>query len=117
MAQILPPELWLEVFEWATHNPLLNVSLSHSPFQPAPFREKIQQVDNLDVRLTISLVCRQWRLWVARSLFSDINIKDRSSASGLRKALEKPTIADGYYSHHGEMVCCFFFLLQGLQLV
>lgn len=104
MAQILPPELWLQVFDWATHNALLNVTQSHSPFQPAPFRNKILQVDpNLNVRLTISLVCRQWRLWVVRSLFSDISIKDRSSASSLKKALERPTIADGY---HGEMVCC-----------
>jgi hypothetical protein len=100
----IPPELWLEVFEWATYNPLLNVTQSHSPFQPAPFRDKNPD-PNLNVRLTISLVCRQWRLWVVRSLFSDIKIKDRSSAIGLRKTLERPTTANGYY---GEMVCCFF---------
>ena len=41
-----------------------------------------------------------------RSLFSDIKIKDRSSAIDLRKILETPTTADagGCY---GEMVCCF----------
>ena len=100
----IPPELWLEVFEWATYNPLLNVIQSHSSFQPAPFRDKIPD-PNLNVRLTISLVCRQWRLWVVRSLFSDIKIKDHNSAIGLRKTLEKPTTGttDGCY---GEMVCC-----------
>lgn len=98
----IPPELWLEVFEWATYNPLLNVTQSHSPFQPAPFRDKVPD-PNLNVRLTISLVCRQWRLWVARSLFSDIKIKDHRSATGLRKTLEKSNAANGCY---GEMVCC-----------
>ena len=39
-----------------------------------------------------------------RSLFSDIKIKDLSSAIGLKKALEKPTAADGCY---GEMVCWY----------
>jgi hypothetical protein len=38
-----------------------------------------------------------------RSLFSDIKIKDRSSAIGLRKTLKKPTTSGGCY---GEMVCC-----------
>ena len=97
----IPPEIWLEVFEWATYNPLLSVTQSHLPFQPAPFRDKIPD-PNLNVRLTISLVCRQWRLWVVRSLFSDIKIKDRSSAIGLKKTLERPTTADRCY---GEMVC------------
>ena len=97
----LPPELWLEVLEWATYNPLLNVAQSHLPFQPAPFRDRVSD-PNLNVRAAISLVCRQWRLWVVRSLFSDIRIKDRNSAIGLRKALEKSTTADGCY---GEMVC------------
>lgn len=107
MAQTLPAELWLEVFEWATYNPLLDVTQSHSPFQPDPLvRDKILQVDlNFNVRLTFSLVCRQWRLWVLRSLFSDINIKNCSSAGGLRQALERPAIVDGYY---GEMVCRFY---------
>src|SRR6266446_6405057 len=89
MMHILPPELWLQVFEWATYNPLLNVTQIHSPFQPAPFHDNTPD-PNLNVRLTISLVCRQWRLWVMRSLFSDIKIKDLSSAIGLRKALENP---------------------------
>ncbi|KAF8808002.1 hypothetical protein BYT27DRAFT_7097538 [Phlegmacium glaucopus] len=97
MAQILPPELWLEVFEWATHNPLLNVTKSPAPFQPISFHDNIRSDPNLNVRLTISLVCRQWKRWAARSLYSDIKIQG-DSASGLRKAL---TTADGYY---GEMV-------------
>ena len=104
----IPPELWLEVFEWATYNPLLNIAQSHSPFQPAPFRDSEFFFDpNLNVRLTISLVCRQWRLWVIRSLFSDIKIKDRSSAIDLRKILETPTTADADGGCYGEMVCCF----------
>ena len=41
---------------------------------------------------------------MVRSLFSAIKIEDRSSAIGLRKTLERPTTANGYY---GEMVCCF----------
>jgi len=102
MAQILPPELWLEVFEWATHNPLLNLTQNHTPFQPNFFYDNIRDPD-LNVRLTISLVCRQWRQWAARSLYSDIEIKD-NSANGLRKALERLTTVDGYY---GQMVRCF----------
>jgi hypothetical protein len=102
-AMHIPPELWLEIFEWATYNPLLNVTESHLPFQPAPFRDKNPDT-NLNVRLTISLVCKQWRLWVVRSLFSDIKIKDRSSAIGLRKTLERPATANG---HYGEMVRWF----------
>ena len=100
---VLPPELWIEIFEWASHNPFLDVNQSHSPFQPIPTRYNIRD-PNLNVRLTISLVCRQWRLWVARLLYSDIKIEDHNCASGLRKALERPTTADGYY---GQMVCDF----------
>ena len=107
--EILPPELWLEVFEWATYNPFLNVHQSHSPFQPVPFRDNIRD-SNLDVKLTISLVCRQWRLWMMRLLYSDIKIKDHKSASDLRKALERTTSTPGGY--YGEMVRCLLRLLS-----
>ena len=102
---MLPPELWLEIFEWATHNPLSNLTQSYLPFQPLPFRDNIHDPNLNQVRLTISHVCRQWRRWMLRSLYSDIKIKDRKSATGLRKTLERPTTADGYY---GEMVRYFF---------
>ena len=98
MAQILPPEIWLEVLDWATHNSLLDVTQSHSPFQTVPLRDNIRD-PNMNVRLTVSLVCRQWRQWIVRSLYSDIKIKDHSGASDLRSALEKPITASpaGYY--------------------
>ncbi|KAF8167477.1 hypothetical protein B0H34DRAFT_779213 [Crassisporium funariophilum] len=70
---LLPPEIWLEIFEWATYNSILQILDGYTPFQPLP-NGSIRD-PNLQTRVTLSRVCRQWRTWALHSLYQDIKIK------------------------------------------
>lgn len=94
----LPPELWLEIFEWATYNPNLQQQPDMNiPFQPIPYGFSDS---NLSVRLTLSRVCRIWQMWAAQSLYKDITISHSSHA--LKHALEGFEPSGRRY---GELVC------------
>jgi hypothetical protein len=68
---LLPPEIWLEIFEWATYNS--NVSKDvHMAFEPVPDGSRDL---NLLVRVAIASVCSTWHNWIAESLYKDIEIR------------------------------------------
>jgi len=70
--QLLPPEIWLEIFEWATYNANLAQVGSPKPFQPIPGTAQDQ---NLKVKLALFSVCRTWQAWMAQILYEDIEIR------------------------------------------
>lgn len=78
----LPPEIWLEIFEWATCHPRF-LSDHHTPFRDVPHYGKDP---NLQVRANLSCVCRTWQMWAAQLLYRDIQI--RHGAHALKHALE-----------------------------
>ncbi|KAF8963911.1 hypothetical protein BDZ97DRAFT_1919442 [Flammula alnicola] len=78
---LLPPEIWLEIFAWATYNPNLLME-ELKPFEPIP---DSAWDPNLQVRVALSRVCRTWQCWVAQSLYQDIKI--RHGAHALRRVL------------------------------
>lgn len=67
---MLPPELWLEIFEWAADNDNLACG-SSKPFEPIP---GTTQDPGLQVRLALFSVCKTWQRWMARILYKDIKI-------------------------------------------
>ncbi|KAF9556405.1 hypothetical protein CPC08DRAFT_641625 [Agrocybe pediades] len=69
---LLPVEVWLEIFDWATFNPNISVDES-TPFQPIP--DSNRRDPSLQVRLSLSQVCRSWRKWTAHALYNDIKIR------------------------------------------
>lgn len=84
--KILPNELWLEIFQWATSTFSKGTyphALSYAPFQSLP-------VDSGDIGLKIKSalvrVCRRWRSLTTELLYSDVRIKQGQNA--LRRALE-----------------------------
>lgn len=68
--RLLPPEIWLEIFDWAMYNPNFPIGES-TPFQQISRGPRLPD-PNLQVRATLSLVCRTWRVWAAQSLYRDI---------------------------------------------
>ncbi|KDR85607.1 hypothetical protein GALMADRAFT_108906 [Galerina marginata CBS 339.88] len=69
--RLLPPEIWLQIFEWATHN--INLPSDEStPFQLIPDNRRDP---NLQVRVALSRVCRAWQTWAAQALYKDIKIR------------------------------------------
>ncbi|KAL1757334.1 hypothetical protein FB107DRAFT_209569 [Schizophyllum commune] len=79
----LPPELWLEIFDWCFSSPTCQdvSSDEYTPFQAL-------HDDRMHVRTTaaVSLVCRQWRALTVAILYRDVHILP-SSAHALRDAL------------------------------
>ena len=94
--RLLPPEIWLEIFDWATYNPNI-ASDEYTPFQLVPIGREADT--NLRVRATLCLVCRDWRTWATQSLYRDIQIK--YDANGLHKTLSRGESAGKRY---GDMV-------------
>ncbi|CAA7268026.1 unnamed protein product [Cyclocybe aegerita] len=81
--QDLPPEIWLDIFDWATFNPNIITNAS-TPFTPIPDSTRDP---NLQVRAALASVCRTWRKWAAQSLYQDVKI--RRDAHALKQALER----------------------------
>lgn len=73
-SQPLPPELWLEVFEWATdRNYQDSLSSGYSPFQPIS-----SQARNIGLTTakSLSLVCKTWQSLIIDLLYQDIKIEN-----------------------------------------
>lgn len=87
--QTLPPEIWLEIFEWATFNSFLT---GYTPFQNITGDNRDA---SLHVKRTLSLVCRSWREWSTHLLYKEIRI--RHGAHALKQALERTIQDDRLY--------------------
>ena len=72
--QMFPPEIWLEVFRWATTDASCNLSITseYVPFQPAP---NIYTADpTATVKSALPLVCRQWKSLSIEFLYQDLRL-------------------------------------------
>ncbi|KIK07364.1 hypothetical protein K443DRAFT_673618 [Laccaria amethystina LaAM-08-1] len=87
--QTLPPEIWLEIFEWATFNSFLT---GYTPFQNIPGDSRDP---SLHIKSTLSLVCRSWREWSTHLLYKEIRI--RHGAHALKQALGRTIQDDRLY--------------------
>ncbi|KII93415.1 hypothetical protein PLICRDRAFT_35622 [Plicaturopsis crispa FD-325 SS-3] len=86
----LPPELWLQIFHWATHDPetLDHLTSSYKPFQSIAPKTL---AENLRTKRVLVLVCRAWRACVLKMLYEDLRV-DRGQQH-LREVLKS---ADGF---------------------
>lgn len=101
--QTLPPEIWLEIFEWATFNSFLT---DYTPFQNIPGDSRDP---SLHIKSTLSLVCRSWRQWSTHLLYKEIRI--RHGAHALKQALGRNIQDDRLYgSLVRDLVTSFLFI-------
>ncbi|KAF4601618.1 hypothetical protein EYR40_004816 [Pleurotus pulmonarius] len=95
----LEPELWLEIFRYATASPILAEmsDYGYRPFDAVLWEERnwFEHEVSLFTKRSISTVCKYWNLLVAEFLFEDLHI--RRGTSALKRALNSPT----YYSSSG----------------
>ncbi|KAF5312833.1 hypothetical protein D9619_002712 [Psilocybe cf. subviscida] len=96
--RLLPPELWFEIFEWATVNSTL-CAAEWTPFEAIPDNARDPSIHT---RATISRVCSIWRRWVTPLLFKDIKI--RNGAHALQLVLEKHAGSEAVGRRYGDMV-------------
>lgn len=79
---VLPPELWLEIFSWATMpEGTTPYECNYKPFRESPARDE-RGVD-LEVKaLTskLSLVCRDWHAMTTELLYKDVLINRGQNA-------------------------------------
>jgi len=95
LRKTLPPEIWLEIFEWATYNDNLTGG-NPKPFEPIPGTARDP---SLQARLALFSVCKTWRGWMAQTLYKDISI--RRDIRSLQQALGR---CEQSGPHYGEMV-------------
>jgi hypothetical protein len=82
----LPPELWLEVFEWATIDLDALFSTVYQPFQSASTSlDQDQRRGLLKRRLILALVCRQWRALVTPLLLETLHVGKQSLQPAMHK--------------------------------
>ncbi|KAF7432562.1 hypothetical protein PC9H_004503 [Pleurotus ostreatus] len=95
----LEPELWLEIFRYATASPILaEISdYGYRPFDAVLWEERnwFEHEVSLFTKRSISTVCKYWNLLVAEFLFEDLHV--RRGTNALKRALNSPT----YYSSSG----------------
>lgn len=80
---ILPSELWVLIFYWATYNPLRLSKVLDTPLPFETFDE--EEVENqcrkaLTVKRILSLVCSDWRFLSIQFMFEDIQVRYGSAA-------------------------------------
>lgn len=81
----LPPEIWLEVFRWATYASSDGLyTTRYQPFQTSRNYETLDE--SLKVKAVVVRVCRQWRALAVDMLFEDLRI--RHGEQTLADALE-----------------------------
>ena len=95
LPKTLPPEIWLEIFEWATYNNNLTLG-NPRPFEPIPGTARDP---SLQTRLALFSVCKTWREWMAQILYKDISI--RRDIRSLQQALGR---CEQSGPHYGDMV-------------
>lgn len=71
-SDLLPPEIWLEIFRWATTPD--NGSCDHSASAYIPFQPQIHSNISISVRSVLPLVCRQWERLSAEFLYQDLKL-------------------------------------------
>ncbi|KAL0580835.1 hypothetical protein V5O48_001211 [Marasmius crinis-equi] len=81
----LPPELWLQVFHWATNYSQNTFSTTYEPFSNSPFVEEHQV---LRVKHSLALVCRTWHALSKEFLYRDVRIGPAQTS--LKEALCTP---------------------------
>lgn len=83
----LPPELWIEVFQWITSPAYPYYTTKCEPFQTCSQKD-LDEV--LRVKYNLILVCRQWRAMAEDLFYSDLRI--RHGDENLAKVLEKSKV-------------------------
>lgn len=86
----LPPELWIDIFRYATHSPKL-YSADYHPFETSPWEDRTHS-DTLALKYSIALVCRLWRALSIQMLYEDVQIGE--GASTLQHTLESDDSSD-----------------------
>lgn len=77
MVSVLPPELWLQIFYWATDNFFrgnINIRLFEEP-SILSVHDRMLRQRSLDVKRAIALVCSQWHTLVAELLYEFIPVR------------------------------------------
>jgi len=70
--QMFPPEIWLEVFRWATTSCNLSITPEYVPFQPTP---NVYMSDpTAPVKSVLPLVCRRWKSLSTEFLYQDLRL-------------------------------------------
>ncbi|KAI0053441.1 hypothetical protein FA95DRAFT_745028 [Auriscalpium vulgare] len=78
----LPAELWIHIFQIATHHPLLH-SVKYEPFDPCVHVAEEMHAEMLQVKLAITLVCRSWRDMSLHMLYEDVWFRHGDASLGL----------------------------------
>lgn len=86
----LPPELWIDIFRFATYSPKL-YSAQHSPFDLSSLDDQTHR-DTLALKYAIALVCRLWRALSIQMLYEDVQIGE--GAGSLQHTLESDSSPD-----------------------
>ncbi|RDB29483.1 hypothetical protein Hypma_015939 [Hypsizygus marmoreus] len=70
---LLPPEIWLQIFRWATTSDRERelITATYTPFQP-PATDAFDPL--IAVKRTLALVCRQWKRLSIEFLYEDLRI-------------------------------------------
>ncbi|KAL0951698.1 hypothetical protein HGRIS_008374 [Hohenbuehelia grisea] len=71
----LPPELWLEIFAWATSSRTHSYSTNYEPFEPLSGLDGINNVGK-----NLVLVCRQWHALATELLYKNLIIGENAHA-------------------------------------
>lgn len=72
-ASSIPPELLLEIFEWATFYPDAYTT-AYKPFCTTAFSEAQPTCRDTDISYSLALVCRLWHALVTEFLYRDVRI-------------------------------------------
>ena len=75
-SDVLPSELWLEVFDWA-----LTPGAECNPYTDAyvPFHAEMDDFERLAMKRTLNLVCRLWHALTTELLYRDVVISPKST--------------------------------------
>ncbi|KAL1722344.1 hypothetical protein EV715DRAFT_247538 [Schizophyllum commune] len=75
-SDVLPSELWLEVFDWA-----LTPGAECNPYTDSyvPFHAEMDDFERLAMKRTLNLVCRLWHALTTELLYRDVVISPKST--------------------------------------
>ncbi|THH03552.1 hypothetical protein EW145_g6174 [Phellinidium pouzarii] len=102
---LLPPEIWTQIFFWATYGPAreLDVLLAIPIFDSINYRATEKQyVLSLGMKHTLALVCTEWRSLTEVFMYEDLRI--RHGACALANVLENSKKSDSNSIGHGRYV-------------
>jgi hypothetical protein len=70
---LLPPEIWLQVFRWATRGHSIPTP-AYIPFQPPSNWATSDTDGTVTVRSALPLVCQQWKRLSVEFLYEDLTL-------------------------------------------